>query len=126
MKCRATPDVRAESYLTELKTSATAEPVKFTYHALKMAYHAQMRLQQIACNDTDLQCFIVCVESAEPFPVTVFEIDKRTLEIGEKLLVTWMECLRNSELSNQFPPYIQSVFQLVAPEDMDYSFEEAA
>lgn len=125
MDCRATPDVNAPSHLTELKTSASAEPVKFTYHALRMAYHAQMRMQQIACKDAR-PCFIVCIESAEPFPVTVFEIDKRALEIGEKMLVLWAERLKNCEASGTFPPYSQSVYPLIAPEDIEYEYGEAA
>ena len=125
LDCRATPDYIGDGYLTEVKTSNSSEPVKFTWHALKLAYHAQMRLQQIAVG-TRVPCFIVCVESAEPYPVTVFEIDKRTLEIGEKLLVLWAERLKASEEAKQFPPYSQSIFPLCAPEDFELDYEEAA
>ena len=125
LDCRSTPDVIGDGFLTELKTSASSEPVKFTYHALRMAYHAQMRMQQIACASR-VPCFIVCVESSEPYPVTVFEIDKRTLEIGEKLLVLWAERLKAAEEAQQFPPYAQSVFPLCAPEDFELDYEEAA
>ncbi len=124
LDCRATPDVNAPSHLTELKTAASAEPLKFTYQALRMAYHAQMRMQQIACGDKR-PCFIVCVESAEPFPVTVFELDKRTLEIGEKLLMTWAERLKNCEASGTYPPYCQSVYPLMAPEDFELEYGDA-
>jgi hypothetical protein len=125
LDCRATPDVKGVDFLTELKTAASAEPMKFTWQALRMAYHAQMRMQQIACRDKR-PCFIVCVESAEPFPVTVFEVEKRTLEIGEKLLMLWAERLKNCEASDTFPPYCQSVFQLIAPEDLELEYGEAA
>lgn len=125
LDCRATPDVRNEAFLTELKTSASAEPVKFTFQALRMAYHAQMRMQQLACGDKR-PCYIVCVEAEEPHPVTVFEIDKYTLEIGEKMLVTWAERMKNCESSDQFPPYCQSVYQLTAPEDIEYVYGEPA
>jgi hypothetical protein len=132
MDCRATPDVRGANFLTELKTSASAEPMKFTWQALRMAYHAQMRMQQIAERHNDPaarampQCFIVCVEASEPYPVTVFEIDRRTLEIGEKLLMTWAERLKNCEASGTFPPYCQSIFPLIAPEDLELEYGEAA
>lgn len=125
MECRATPDVRSTGHLTELKTSASSEPVKFTWQALRMAYHAQMRMQQIAVGEK-LPCFIVCVESDEPHPVTVFEIDKRTLEIGERLLILWAERLKACEAADQFPPYAQSVWPLVAPEDFELDYEAAA
>ncbi len=125
LDCRATPDVNAPSHLTELKTAASAEPMKFTFQALRMAYHAQMRMQQIACGDKR-PCFVVCVESAEPFPVTVFELDQRTLEIGEKLLVLWGERLKGCEASGMYPPYCQTVFPLIAPEDIEYEYGETA
>jgi hypothetical protein len=125
LDCRVTPDVRGTSFLTEIKTSASSEPVKFTYHALRMAYHAQMRFQQIGTKD-DVPCFIVCCEATEPYPVTVFEMDKRALELGEKLLTLWGERLKSSEASGQFPPYCQSIFPLVAPEEIEYEYGEAA
>ena len=124
LECRATPDVCGDGHLTELKTSASAEPVKFTWQALRMAYHAQMRMQQIAVGDKR-PCFIVCVESDPPHPVTVLEIDKRTLEIGERLLILWAERLKACEASGQFPPYTQSVFPLIAPEDFELDYEAA-
>lgn len=131
LDCRATPDVRGDAFLTELKTAASAEPTKFTWQALRMAYHAQMRMQQIACKYQDpacremLPCVVVVVESEAPHPVTVFEIDKRTLEIGEKLLMTWAERLKNCEASGTFPPYCQSIYPLMAPEDLELEYGDA-
>lgn len=116
LNCRATPDVRGADFLTELKTSNSSEPVKFTWQALRMGYHAQMRMQQLG-HHAGKQCFIVCVESSEPYPVTVFEIDKRTLEIGEKLLVLWAERLKQSIAAKEYPPYTSAIFPLIAPED---------
>lgn len=123
--CRATPDVRGTNFLTELKSSSTAEPMRFTWHALRMAYHAQMRMQQIACGAPKLDCFVVCVESAEPYPVTVLQLDERTLEIGERMLVLWMERLKNCELSGYFPGYTEAVFPLIAPEDVNIELGDA-
>lgn len=121
LDCRATPDVHGDGFLTEIKTSSTAEPVRFTWHALRMAYHAQMRMQQIAAQ-SECRCIIVCCEAEAPYPVQVFEIDKRTLEIGEKLLVTWAERLKNCEASGVYPPYSTSIFPLCAPEDLELQY----
>ena len=122
LDCRATPDVRGAGFLTELKTSNSTEPVKFTYQALRMAYHAQMRMQQIACEDERQPCYIVAVESSEPYPVTVFEIDPMTLEIGGKLLMLWSERLKQSEESQAYPPYTSAIFPLCAPEDLELTY----
>lgn len=124
--CRATPDVHGPDHLTELKTASSAEPMKFTWQARRFAYHAQMRMQQIGTRKRK-PCFIVCVESEEPYPVTVFEVDKQALEIGEKLLVLWMERLKNCESSGHYPPYCQSVTPLIIDQDeADLDFGEAA
>lgn len=110
--CRATPDVRGPNYLTELKTSASADPMRFPWHALRMHYHAQMRMQRIACKEAIDDCFIVCVEASEPHPVQVFRLEDRALTVGEKLLTLWMERLRNSEQSKTWPPYTTTVMPI--------------
>lgn len=123
LDCRSTPDVRGAEFVTELKTAPSADPDHFNWHALKMMYHAQMRLEQIA-SQTAKDCYIVCVEANEPFPVTVFRIDERTLEIGEKLLVTWAERLKVAEASQSWPGYVQCVVPISAPIDDELIFPE--
>ena len=123
LDCRATPDVRGDGFITELKTAATAEPTKFTWQALRFHYHAQMRLQQIACNWIPKSiggiqdCYIVCVESSEPYPVTVFRLEEHALIAGEKLLTLWSERLKNSEASNTYPPYVSCIVPLDIEDD---------
>lgn len=117
LDCRATPDVRGPDYLTELKSSSSADPMRFPWHALRMHYHAQMRMQNIAVGMQAKDSYIVCVESAEPFPVQVFRIDEKALEAGEKLLMLWAEKMRNSEASATFPPYSSCILPIDLPED---------
>lgn len=120
MDCRATPDVRGLDYLTELKTSATSEPNKFLWQALRMHYPAQMWFQKIIAElngYTADRLYIVACESAEPYPVTVFEIQPRACDIAARELVLWMERLKACEQSKQFPPYCQSIVPLDVPED---------
>ncbi len=67
LQCRATPDVRGLDYLTELKTCSNSDPAKFQWHALRMAYPAQLWFQHIGCelNSFSIQRhYIVAVESA--------------------------------------------------------------
>ena len=123
MDCRATPDVRGADFLTELKTSSSADPERFKWHALRMHYHAQLRWQEYAFNSVSekfvLHHIVVCVESSEPYPVTVFFLQPRALEQGEKLLTLWMERLKGCEASGQYPGYAQSAVPLDVPEDDD-------
>lgn len=118
LQCRATPDVRGNGFLTELKTSVSSDPQRFTWTSLRQHYHAQMRFQQIAAEQELGKgiCYVVCIESAEPFPVTVFRFDDRALEIGQKQLVLWAERLKGSLASDQYPAYSQSIVPLIVPE----------
>lgn len=123
MPCRATPDVIGDGFLTELKTSASSDPAKFAWHALRMSYHAQMRMQNIACRDSALDHYIVCCEAEDPHPVTVFRFEQRALDAGEKLLVLWSETLKNCEASQHFPPYSSAICPIDVPDDeIEYDF----
>lgn len=135
LKCRATPDVRATKWVTELKTASTSDPARFQWHALRMHYHAQMMMQLMACDwkghDAVEDAYVVCVESSAPYPVTVFKFTVRALDAGFKLLTLWAERLKNCELSNEFPAYSQAVVELDVPDEAELEFgaeplEEAA
>jgi len=121
-KCRATPDVRGKDFVTDLKTAKSADPRQFQWASLRMAYHAQMKMQcEAAKVDT---AYIVCVESAEPYPVTVFRVTDEALIEGDKLLTLWMERLINCEASQHYPPYVDCIVPLDVPKDLDLDYGE--
>lgn len=124
-KCRATPDVRGDGFVTELKTTATSHPERFPWHSLKFAYHAQLRMQQIACNEACPDAYVVAVESSGAFNVTVFKLTPEALLDGEKLLCLWMERLITCEAADHYPPYVESIVPLDVPrnDDLEYSDE---
>ena len=120
-KCRATPDIRGDGFVTELKTAKSSDPAQFQWASLRMAYHAQLKMQNVATN-TDVS-YLVCVESAEPYPVTVFRVTDEALLEGEKLLTLWMERLINCEKADYYPPYVECIVPLDVPTpdvDLDY------
>ena len=116
LKCRATPDVIGDGYLTELKTSQTSDPLRFPWHCIRMGYHAQMRMQNLAIGDTARDHYIVCVESIPPHPVTVYRLDEKLLEQGEKLLMLWSEKLKQCEAAQHWPGYVSSIVPIDLPE----------
>lgn len=126
LDCRATPDVRGGNFLTELKTSASADPSRFLWHARRMAYHAQLKFQEYGCKGKMRDHYIVCVESDAPHPVTVFHVEPEALEEGERLLMLWAERLKNSVASNAFPPYVDCMVPLVWPKDDQIEYGEEA
>ena len=125
LDCRATPDVRGADFVTELKSSASSDPVNFVWQARRMAYHAQLRFQEYGCASNKHKVrdhWLVCVESDPPHPVTVFHLEPEAREEGEKLLTLWAERLKNCEASNAYPPYVDCVMPLVWPKD-DFELE---
>ncbi len=117
LDCRATPDVIGDGFLTELKTSMCSDPNRFPWHARSMAYHAQMRMQNLAIKDVAAACMIVCIESKEPYPVQVFQLTDKALQEGEKCLIAWSERLKIAEQSASYPPYTTCVMPLDVPDD---------
>lgn len=123
--CRATPDVRGDGFITELKSSSSSAPEKFLWHARRMAYHAQMRFQGYACESakhTVKDNWIVCVESEPPHPVTVFHVEPEALEEGDKLLTLWVERMKNSIASDTYPAYIDCPVPLVWPKEEEFVY----
>lgn len=125
MHCRATPDVRGTDFITDLKTSSSADPQRFLWHARRMAYHAQLRFQEYGCAANKHRVreqWIVCVESEAPHPVTVFHVEDEAREEGEKLLTLWGERLKACEAAGTFPPYVQTTVPLIWPKDDELVF----
>ena len=127
MKCRTTPDVRGVDFLNDVKTTANGDPVKFLWHALRMKYHAQLRMQAIGCVQSGYKApefhYLTVAEASAPWVVTVFEIQPRALEQGEKLLMQWSERLKTCEASGVWPGYSQAVVPLDIPEDLKLTFD---
>lgn len=123
LQCRSTPDVREPNgaFVTELKTCQSSDPRRFVGQSLWMGYHAQMAMHRMAMaralGHRKPQGYIVAVESAAPFPVTVYHVDEKAFEAGEKQIRMWMETLRGCIQSNQWPAYAQSDVEFTIPED---------
>lgn len=119
LDCRATPDVIGEgnAFLTELKTSVSSDPNHFPWHSRRMFYHAQMRMQNLAIKDAAKDCFVVCIESAEPHPVQCYRIEERALLEGEKCLYAWAERMKVAEQSGKYLPYTTCIMPLDVPDN---------
>jgi hypothetical protein len=120
--CQSTPDLlhSTEGVLVDLKTCRTAEPERFMRAAEWYSYHAQLAFYQDSAEAAGHvrpdQCFIVAVESAPPYAVTVLRLTERALEAGRKLCRLWFERLLQCEAANEWPAYAQSVQDWDIPE----------
>jgi hypothetical protein len=124
-RCRATPDFAARSYawFAELKTTRCADPDRFRYDARRFAYHVQVAMQRLAIRATEgknkaKKAFIIAVETAPPWPVSVMEVEEDSLLAGEKQMHLWLERLLGCEAAGHWPGYVQSVvpLRIVDPE----------
>lgn len=133
--CMGTPDVvipkPGRKIGVELKTTRTSHPEKFIWECRKHAYHAQCAWYERGielCGEYGAgpvdQFFIVAVESTAPYPVTVFEVERPSLDAGARMNRLWLEQLLVCEKANHFPAYTESIVKLNVVDtelDLDYS-----
>lgn len=128
MRCRVTPDVRGDGYVTELKSTNTADPFRFTSHATRMGYHAQLAWQRIGVASSDLgqpqTAYVVAVEQSAPYAVTVLRLTDRALEAGDRLCRLWSERLKVCLDSGTWPAYSDAIVDLDVPDDLGLMFED--
>lgn len=120
--CAGTPDVFSLEHLVELKTGRTAQPDRFMSSARFYGYHAQLAWYRRALIEsgfgTPASYWIVAVESAPPFPVTVFRMTDNALDLGERMCRAWLERLLVCEESDTWPAYTEAAvpFDIVEEE----------
>lgn len=118
--CRATPDARVPAlYNVELKSTADASPRAFWFHARRMAYHAQMAWQSVACEARGArpgESYVVAVEQKSRV-VQVYQYGPRMLEEGHKLCHLWFERLCACEDADAFPGYSEMILPLELEEE---------
>jgi len=131
--CRGTPDVRGNDFITELKTGETADPRFFPYKMRRFCYHGQLAWYTdgatLAGLPTPEQHYIVAVEAAPPFVVTVFRVSPSAIDIGRRLYRLWFEQLEACAAADAWPGYCQSVVELDLPGEgfeIEDAGEEAA
>ena len=127
--CAGTPDVIGAGFLADLKTTADASPERFPFQARKMGYHGQLCWYRngyghtIGTDGSDLDLYIVAVESKPPHPVTVFQLTPSAIDMGER---TWRACFERllvCEASGSWPGYTEAVQQLDAIEDFSLTVD---
>jgi hypothetical protein len=136
--CMGTPDVvipkNGRTIGVELKTCVTSHPERFVWQCRKMNYHAQCawykRGIELCGNYQPAlvdEFFVVVVESAPPYPVTVFKLDQESLEAGAKMNRLWLEQLLVCERNNHFPAYAESdVLLSVVETETELDWSETA
>ncbi len=120
-KCSSHIDALSPVAVVDLKTARSAEPERFQRQAYWLGYHAQLAFYVDACKAAgfgERDAYIVAVESAPPYPVTVFQLYDDVIDAGRRQYRLWFERLLACEAANEWPGYAQSVVRFTVP-DMD-------
>jgi len=128
-KCQSHVDSIAPDgkWVAELKSTVSSEPGRFAWQSHKMAYGGQVAFYLDAVRAAGLgeptDAYVVAVEAAEPFVVTVLHVEEDALELGRRCVRLWMEQLLNCEAANDWPGYAQGIVPLHAPsQDINFTF----
>lgn len=125
--CAGQIDVLHRSRITDLKTTACAEPSWFQRQVFKMGYHAQLpwyREGALAHGYPAEGLFLVAVEPKPPYAVTCFRLSQNAIDEGLRLIRMWMERLAVCEQSDTWPAYCQSIIDIDTAPDVDLIFPE--
>lgn len=110
------PDAYGPDHFTELKTTRSADPKWFKRDAKKLHYHVQAAMYGQALASTGLStakdAYLVAVESAAPYAVSVFRWTENSLAEGDRRVSLWMNRLNSCIESNSWPPYVQAIADL--------------
>lgn len=124
--CGARVDVLGGDFVTDLKSTAKAEPEWFMRNAERMAYHAQLawyrRGASIAMERPIRTAHIVAVEPKFPYEITTYDLTLGTLDHGERLWRSWWERLMVCEASDEWPGYSQATVEwnVTGNAELDY------
>jgi hypothetical protein len=120
-RCQSHIDVLgpAGEYVTELKSTVSSNPDKFSWQAQRMAYFPQVAYYREAVLQAGLgvprHVYFVAVEQVPPHVVTVMEVTEHALEMGAKAVRLWFERLLGCEAANDWPGYVQDIVPLDTP-----------
>lgn len=108
-------------WVTELKSTRDASPARFMWQSLRMGYNAQLAFYDQAVRASKLgkpnAHYVVAVESAPPFVVTVMRLTDKALDQGRRAFRLWFERLLACEAADQWPGYCDAIEDLDVPEE---------
>lgn len=129
-ECKARPDRITKSAIIDVKTTINASKAEFGRQCEKLRYHAQAAYYVDAHREVTglvLPYFIVAIEKAAPFAVSVFHVPEKLLDVGRDEYMTYLAKLDACRQSNTWPGYSDGIVELELPHWAATNFElEAA
>jgi hypothetical protein len=127
-ECQSTPDCIGASWISDLKTCASAEPNKFGYMARQYLYHSQLAFYGEAvrtlgiCEPTEF--YLVAIESSGMIPPVVQRLTPAAVEAGNRIWRSLFERVLQHEAANVWPGYSQTIVELDVPEEDELVFDD--
>lgn len=115
-ECAGTPDANDMLRVSELKVSASANPDRFMWHALKQGWLGQLAWYAHGLDIEHPELSIVAVEPKPPHVVTVFTLTDNAIQLGRQQWRLYFERLRACEEADHWPGYCESPVPLDAPD----------
>lgn len=108
LQCKARPDARNGTVVTDLKTTADASYKAFQSSAYKYGFFLQSGMIKYALNSIGMpvdKFVFVCVEKKEPFAVAVYVLDDAAVEYGVSMFEHLMQKLKACRDADNWPGY---------------------
>ena len=120
VECKVRPDVLADEYIVDLKTTQSADPEDFARSAVNFGYHLSaamyMRGVELATGTRRQDFFFVVVENQEPFLTEVYRLPSEAISQGEKMYLEALLKVRDYLKGAKGVSYTnQNVTDLVLP-----------
>lgn len=122
IQCKARPDIRLYSLVSDLKTTANASFRTFQRSAVDYGYFLQAAMIHEALLSIDIKMdkFVyIAVEKKEPYPIGIFVLDDDALDYGIKQFNRLMQKLAICTEHNDWHSYDMQVLTLPAWANFD-------
>jgi hypothetical protein len=119
--CRGTPDVDNGHSIVELKTAKSSNPRDFYWDSRRycypgaLAWYMDGAALQFGRRVMPEEAYIVAVESAKPYIVTVFRVPQSEIDEGRRQNRAWFERLQWCEANGVWPGYATGIVDLDRP-----------
>lgn len=123
--CGGRLDIIGDTFIADLKMTASAEPDWFSRNGTRLAYHAQLAWYKEGALANGLRVddvFLIAVEPKEPYAITPMRMHLHALGKGDQLCRLWLEQLLVCEAANEWPEYTQSIATFDVPDELELTY----
>lgn len=114
--CKVRPDIWHESFIVDLKTTASASYTEFQKSIFKFGYHIQagmIREALLVALGKDVSTFVfVAIEKEPPFALAVYQLDEMALELGVRQFKEIIKGIKKCTDENHWPSYESGLINL--------------